>query len=228
MPPYEVKPSFEKVIQLEGLDIDLSEFQVPRDEVDLLHQRVLNHLEEDGVREEYNESDLHWLLHSKSYQIERFAMSARINDVDGLQLIQRCLLWRKETDLSRLTDESFPREFYEKGGLFRYKEDGQGTPLLYMRIKMIKKYPEIDHLLKLFLAYQVSKIDNSCHSLMGWAVVFDCSEIGFANVQIDMMRFLITILRDYFPAGSKLSPSPLFIISWHSLYSPCLHNKVAR
>lgn len=203
MPPLELKPSFEHVIRIEGFDIDLSEFHVPPEDVDSLKERVLNHLDEDGVREEYNESDIHWLLYSKSYQIERFAMSARVLGTDGLQLIQKCLLWRKQTDLSRLTDESFPKELYEKGGLFRYKEDAQGTPLLYMRIRMIKKYPEIDNLLKQFLAYQVSKMDNSRESLMSWSVVFDCSDIGFANVHIDMMRYLIAILKDYFPAGSK-------------------------
>ena len=204
MPPYEGKHSFEHVIRLDDNDIDVSEFQIPKKEVDILRKRVLLHLEEDGVQEEYEDADIDWLLRFRDYNVERFAMSARVTSVDGFQLIQRCLLWRKQTNLSRLTDESFPREFYEKGGLFRYKEDAHGTPLLYMRIKMIKKFPkDIDHLLKLFLAHQVSKIDNSCHKLMGWAVVFDCSDIGFANVQIDMMRYLITMLKDYFPAGRK-------------------------
>lgn len=203
MPPFEHKPSFDHQIQIEGFDIDLSEYQVPPDEVAHLRERVLNHLDEDGVREEYNEADINWLFHSKPYNIERFLMSSRVTGEDPLVLIQKCLSWRKTVGLSELRDDSFPKEFYEKGGLFRYKEDANGTPLLYMRIKMIRKQTDLDKLLKIFLSYQVSKIDDSCNSLMSWAVVFDCSDIGFSNVHIDMMRFLITILKDYFPAGIR-------------------------
>ena len=69
---------------------------------------------------------------------------------------------------------------------------------------MIKKYPELDKLLKTFLAYQINKIDTECNdALFSWAIVFDCTDIGFGDVQVDMMKFLITVLEDYFPCGGE-------------------------
>ena len=191
------------------LNIDLSEYRVSRLEIQNMRNKILSHLEDLGsdVEDYYNQCDIDWLLNpEKPHQIERFIISANVSEVDALDLICKCLLWRKEINLMSLTDTSFPSEFFSKGGLFRYQEDAAGTPMIYMRIKMIKKYPELDKHIKTFLAYQISRIDSASNDdLFSWAIVFDCTDIGFANVQIDMMKYLITVLKDYFPAGGKFS-----------------------
>ena len=189
------------------LNIDLSEYRVSRLEIENMKNKILSHLEDLGsdVEDYYNQCDIDWLLNpEKPHQIERFIISANVTKVDALDLICKCLLWRKEINLMSLTDTSFPSEFFSKGGLFRYQEDAAGTPMIYMRIKMIKKYPELDKHIKTFLAYQISRIDSASNDdLFSWAIVFDCTDIGFSNVHIDMMRYLITVLKDYFPAGCK-------------------------
>ena len=194
-------------LDCDALDIDLSEYRLPKNEIESMRKQILSHLEDlgDEVDDHYNKCDLDWLLDpQKPHQIERFIISAIVSKVDAFDLIKKCLLWRKEVNIMSMKDESFPSEFYSKGGLFRYKEDAVGTPMIYMRIKMIKKYPELDKHLKNFLAYQISRLDSSSNDdLFSWGIVFDCTDIGIANVQIDMMKYLITVLKDYFPAGGK-------------------------
>ena len=192
---------------LSALDDYLNEFRRPQSEVEDMRNKILDHLEDlgDEVNEYYNQCDIDWLLNPKKpHQIERFLMSAFVSQVDAFDLICKCLLWRKESNIMFLKDSDFPSEFYSKGGLFRYETDVTGTPLIYMRIKMVKKYPELDKLLKQFVAYQISRLDASANDgLCRWGIVFDCSDIGFANVQIDMLKYLITVLKDYFPAGGE-------------------------
>ena len=144
--------------------------------------------------------DIQWMLNNN---LKRYLICCYLNQEDAFDLVLKTLTWRKETKMSTLSDEHFPSEFFRKGGLFVYKEDSNGTPLLYMRVKGIRKCTDLDDLLKLFIAYQISKIDTHSGQLFSWGILFDCTDIGFANVQIDLIRFLITVLKDYFPCGIK-------------------------
>ena len=192
---------------LSALDDYLDEFRRPQSEVEDMRNKILDHLEDlgDKVYEYYNQSDIDWILNPKKpHQIERFLISASVSRVDAFDLIRKCLLWRKESNIMSLKDSDFPSEFYSKGGLFRYETDAIGTPLIYMRIEMVKKYPELNKHLKQFVAYQISRLDASANEgLCGFGIVFDCSDIGFSNVQIDMLKYLITVLKDYFPTGGE-------------------------
>ena len=189
------------------LELDFTAYRVSKDKIQEMRFKIENHLNSLGpdVDNYYNQCDIDWLLDpDKPHQLERYIITAKTRRVDAFDLIRRCLRWRREINLMSLTDASFPSEFYSKGGLFRYKEDRGGRPVLHMRIKMIKKYPELDKLLKTFLAYQINKIDTECNdALFSWAIVFDCTDIGFGDVQVDMMKFLITVLEDYFPCGGE-------------------------
>jgi hypothetical protein len=205
----EESPDCETEVALSALDDYLKEFRRTPSEIEEMRQKIMDHLEDlgDDVHDYYNQCDIDWLLNPKKpHQIERFLISASVSEVDPFELICRCLLWRKEWRIMELKDTDFASEFYSKGGLFRYETDAAGTPLIYMRIKMVKKYPELDKHLKEFVAYQIHLLDSKANDdLCGWGIVFDCSDIGFANVQIDMLKFLITVLKDYFPAGGKCS-----------------------
>ena len=192
---------------LDALDIDFSGYRMSPKQIDSVRDEVNKHIKELGNRvyDHYNQCDIDWLLDPKKpFQLERFAISAIGSRVNSIDLITRCLAWRKESKIMSLKDTSFPSEFYSMAGIFSYSYDSTGTPMLYMRVKMIKKYPDLDHHLKSFLAYQISRMDSSSNKdLFSWSILFDCTDIGIANVQLDIMKYLITVLNDYFPCGGE-------------------------
>ncbi|KAI1305794.1 Motile sperm domain-containing protein 2 [Halotydeus destructor] len=166
--------------------------------IDRVRDRFLRHFAEH--RDQYSEDDVNEYIRCSDLYIQRFLVIA--NEQDCFDKLKRCFKWRKDNVL-HLTDESFPLEFYKTGGLFIYKGDNEGTPLLYMRIKLIRKCNLLEEHLKRFLSYKIHVLDKMANEMQGWAVVFDCSGIGFANVQLDMMLFFINTLREYYPCGVK-------------------------
>ena len=58
-------------------------------------------------------------------------------------MLLESMKWRKEFGVNRLTDEYFPKEFYLCGAVFSYCPDRDGLKTLFIRIKMIKRIPEM-------------------------------------------------------------------------------------
>lgn len=51
--------------------------------------------------------------------------------------------WRKEFGVNQLSDNYFPKQFFRCGAVFQYEPDVNGFATVYLRIKMIKKIPEL-------------------------------------------------------------------------------------
>lgn len=165
-----------------------------------VRERFLGHFEEH--RDFYDDQDVDKNVRNSDFFIERFIYGHNADEEKCLELLKDCMKFRKES-VVHLTDNSFPREFFETGGLFLYKKDIEGHHMLYMRIKMIRKMNELEEHMKSFLVHNIEKADSKSSQLLSWAIVFDCSDIGIANVQIDILKYLIHVLRDYFPCGVK-------------------------
>lgn len=124
----------------------------------------------------------------------------------GFNFIRSALEWRKRLGISELTDLSFPTEFYQVGGIYLYKEDIHGNVILHIRIRLFQKVEGILDLLKkfsIYLMYQADELAAAKGPDYGWVLLFDCSEAGIANADIDMANFVSSTLRNYFPSGQK-------------------------
>ena len=163
------------------------------------YRKKINH----GQSNCYDPNDIENLVQHSNYHISRFLCKEDNDEDKALEALKYSLEWMRQFNLNSLTDESFPREFYSTAGVFRYKTDADGVHLLFMRIQMVKSLPEIEEYIKAFVAYQIKKLDFSLQTLCSWAIVFDCSNIGLSNVQLDLMKFLINYLKDVLPCGCK-------------------------
>jgi hypothetical protein len=150
----------------------------------------------------YDLDDVQKVL-TNDFYIVRFLRWTRGDPKRSLSMILKTFQWRKSSGLIYRTAADFPAEFYAAGALFRYQPDKEGCPTLYMRIKFVRKTAELDQPLKDFIAYQVNQIDTDCGAIMSWTLIFDCNDIGFANVNLDLFRYLITTMANYFPFGIR-------------------------
>lgn len=112
------------------------------------------------------------------------------------------LRWRKKNGISSLTELSFPKEFYDFGGIHVYGFDREGNAICHVRIRYFYKQPEILELLKKFVVFQMLKADQLGASRgKGWILLFDCTGAGVSNADHEMVNFVNSTLRNYFPSG---------------------------
>ena len=112
------------------------------------------------------------------------------------------LQWRQSNGISLLTDASFPREFYEIGGMHTYGWDKQGNCVCYIRARFFTMQREIVDIMKKFVIHQMYKADElGASNGAGWVLVFDCTGAVYSNIDREMAQFLQVTLRDYFPSG---------------------------
>lgn len=120
------------------------------------------------------------------------------------------LKWRKKLSLSDLTDRSFPKEFYDFGGIHVYGCDIEGNVICHIRLRLFSKIPEILEILKKFVIFQMLKADDAGFQKslqtgrdIGWILLFDCTSAGVSNTDLEMANFVNSTLKNYFPHGQK-------------------------
>lgn len=120
------------------------------------------------------------------------------------------LKWRKRLGVSDLSEKSFPKEFYDFGGIHVYGSDRDGNIICHIRLRLFSKIPEILEPLKKFVVFQMLRADEMGWRLslttgadVGWILLFDCTGAGVGNADMEMTNFLNSTLKNYFPHGQK-------------------------
>jgi hypothetical protein len=149
----------------------------------------------------YDEEDVDRIRQNDWY-VKRFLLARRRNVDEAFDMLRNTLRWRKEFGLPTMKDTDFPIEFYKIGGLFAYEKDKNGNVVIYMRVRMHRKIPELADPVKKFLMYIVNKVDREVDG-NGCVIVFDCSGAGYSNMDLDFLTFLISSGNSYFPVGIK-------------------------
>ena len=148
----------------------------------------------------YDECDVQ-RVRDNDWTVLRFLKSNHMNEESALKSLTEAMQWRKTFGVNTTTDDYFPTDFYKIGGIFEYQTDKEGLPLLYFRVCVHHKVAELSEMIKQFFVHQVNKIDSRSDGQ--WAVVFDCSNGGLANVDMDFARFITQVMQCYFPKGYK-------------------------
>ncbi|KAG9510104.1 Motile sperm domain-containing protein 2 [Fragariocoptes setiger] len=132
-------------------------------------------------------------------------LSHTINIDDCVKAIDETLKWRKSIQLDRLSDESFPLEFYQMNGLFVQGTDKHRLPVMYMRAQAHRKWsPKLDEMFKKFVAYQIERVTRANASNGGaFTICFDCRGSNYACLDIEFLRYLSRLLVQYYPSACR-------------------------
>ena len=140
-------------------------------------------------------------IEKDDWYVKRFLIAAYKNQDEAVKRMTESMKWRKQQRLRQLTDCDFPREFFETGSLFRYEEDRNGLPSLIMRLKFVRRIPEMLDYMKLFCMYNCFLIDEAQNGA-GWVLVLDFTGCSYSQYQnIDLLHYFITTMHTNFPAG---------------------------
>lgn len=164
----------------------------------------------ESVIESYDEIDVEQ-LRSKDDVVEAFLLGRDGDAKATIKLIDIVFRWRKNIDLHSLTDDSFPIEAHELGGLFYHSEDKNGNKILNFRVCRMKKDQKKTDLVKKFVAYWIMK-HYKLYPLSKVVCLMDMTDTGIANMDLDLIKFIVTCFVQYFP--SYLAYLLIFDMPW--------------
>lgn len=123
--------------------------------------------------------------------------------------LKEFLRFRKQYRLNYLKIDDFPKEFLQLNGIFTFGHDKEGTPVLYISAHVHRKWsPKLDELFKCYVAWHVNRVTGSTldsqENLSHFVMCFDCDQIGYSNIDIEFLRFLVSLLLNHYPRFCKL------------------------
>lgn len=185
-----------KCSAVHSLERDMPDFDYSH-LVEELRQRVLQENEQyPGL---FSHGDIE-KAKTNDWFVARFLLRQKLDVDQAFDMMRRALRFRHESLATSIRRQDFPAEFYQVGGLFGYEPDRKGNRMLYIRVKIHKKIPEISAVLQAYLYYNIQRLDEEADG-KGISIVIDCTGGGLPNADMDMLMFLVTTLVNYFPKG---------------------------
>lgn len=140
------------------------------------------------------------LVKQMSFLLQRAIISRQKNVDESFKCLVEMLKFRKQNKLRELTDEQMPVEYFECGACFEYEKDKYGNKTLYVRTQILRAIPALRPSFKQYLSYMVYKVDTA-EDNSSWSVVFDLTNTGWNNYDIDLLMYFLSLIRDYFPVN---------------------------
>ncbi|XP_059356691.1 motile sperm domain-containing protein 2 isoform X1 [Carassius carassius] len=130
---------------------------------------------------------------------------------DTLKMIDESLQWRKEFTLNDLTESSIPRWMFESGAVFLHGYDKEGNKLFWFRVKLHIKDAKMILDKKRYVAFWLERYAKR-EPGMPLTVVFDMSESGLSNIDMDFVKYIINCFKVYYP--KFLSKMIMYEMPW--------------
>ena len=162
--------------------------------------RELLQVEFDKDPDSFDPSDIERFQNS-DWTVTRFLMRKKDNIEEAAKMMIGCARWRHKLGMPRWKDEDFPVEFYNIGGVFPYASDLLGNTMIYVRAKLYdKKLTCIQELFQHYIIHIANRVDNERDG-RGWSIIFDCAGTGMANMDVNMLLFMLNEVIPHLPKG---------------------------
>lgn len=142
---------------------------------------------------DYNKHDID-RLKKEDYAVSRYFKE---DTKTTIKHIKGVLEWRKSYNLSDLKENDFPEEFRTNEVFATHGKDVEGNVMVYIRVKLFKKGEHPIEDVKKYLAFLLDRVDRQTMG-DGWALCFDCDGAGLSNVDMDLLKFVVQALTNYF------------------------------
>lgn len=145
----------------------------------------------------YEEADVEKLQSDDEY-CRKFIRHKKGNVDNAFEMLKEALAWRKSFDVKNIRTETIPAEFFTAKAVFPYNCDKDGNPLIMLLVRYHRKDPEIATDLRRFLVYWVELMEAQT-TTGKMSVIMNCVDSGLSHLDLDLIKFLITLFRSYYP-----------------------------
>ncbi|KAH6938172.1 hypothetical protein HPB50_007344 [Hyalomma asiaticum] len=128
----------------------------------------------------------------------RYVRHKELDIPAALTWAKNSLRWRKQSGINDATEECFPMEFFHAGTLVPYNTDKFGSHVLTLRVKNHRKDSSVVDEMRKYFAFFMDKIIFEKDSLRV-TVVFDCTDAGVSNVDMELVKFVVTVFKELYP-----------------------------
>ncbi|CAL8282619.1 motile sperm domain-containing protein 2 isoform X1 [Gadus morhua] len=130
---------------------------------------------------------------------------------DTVKMIDESLQWRNEFSVNDIAEDNLQKSFLEAGMHYFRGYDKDGNKLFWFRLKLQAKDSRTLQEKKRYLAFWLERfVRHEPGALL--TTVFDMSESGLGNVDMEFLRFLITCFQVYYPR--LLAKILIFELPW--------------
>ncbi|XP_002737832.1 motile sperm domain-containing protein 2-like [Saccoglossus kowalevskii] len=138
-------------------------------------------------------------VRSDDFYVKLFLLHSKGSYDFALEVIHSSLKFRKDFGVYDITEDSFPLELWEIGGLYVHGKDLSGNHLLWFLGRKFKKGDAQKQLLtKKIIVYWLEKISIE-HPGEKVTVIQDATQTGLQNMDLEMVKFIITCFKFYYP-----------------------------
>ncbi|XP_054710618.1 motile sperm domain-containing protein 2-like isoform X2 [Uloborus diversus] len=162
-----------------------------------LRRKFFESLSTSGNNDDYEEEDLERFRNDDHY-CKRFILHKKGDLEAALEMVHESLKWRKSFGVKNVNQASIPIEFFQAKAVFPYNKDKEGNPIIMILVRFHKKAPEFAELLRKFVIYWVELMEEQT-SGGHMTVIMSCEGAGLSNLDLDLIKFLITLFRSYYP-----------------------------
>ncbi|XP_049449640.1 motile sperm domain-containing protein 2 isoform X2 [Epinephelus fuscoguttatus] len=117
---------------------------------------------------------------------------------DTLKMIDESLQWRKEYGLNDLTESTIPKWMFETGAVYLHGYDKEGNKLFWFKVKLHVKDAKTIIDKKKYVAFWLERYAKK-EPGMPLTVVFDMTESGLSNIDMEFVKYIINCFKVYYP-----------------------------
>ncbi|XP_064166838.1 motile sperm domain-containing protein 2 [Anguilla rostrata] len=130
---------------------------------------------------------------------------------DALKMIDESFQWRREFGLNDLTESSVPKWMFETGAVYLHGYDKEGNKLFWFKVKLHIKDAKTIQEKKKYVAFWLERYAKR-EPGMPLTVVFDMTESGLSNIDMDFVKYIINCFKVYYP--KFLSKMIMYEMPW--------------
>ncbi|OTF69199.1 hypothetical protein BLA29_002378 [Euroglyphus maynei] len=160
-----------------------------------IRQRFLEEIDKNPTH--YHQVDVK-RVKEEEWEVRRFLLEYNGDENAAFEAMVKCYRWKKEFGVHERTDDMFPKELWELADCARAK-DGSYVQMEAFRTQ--RTYKELNELPKQFIAHMLERIDRMAGE-SGFIMLIDASGAGPSNVNMDLIKFKMTIVENY-PSSLK-------------------------
>uniref|UniRef100_A0A3Q2X5G4 Motile sperm domain containing 2 n=2 Tax=Haplochromini TaxID=319058 RepID=A0A3Q2X5G4_HAPBU len=159
-------------------------------------QRFNNELLQDST-EKYDPRDVERLQTDDSL-VEGYLTWRIYNVDDALKMIDESLHWRKEYGVNDINESTIPRWMFETGAVYLHGYDKEGNKLFWFKVKLHVKDAKTVIDKKKYVAFWLERYAKK-EPGMPLTVVFDMTDSGLSNVDMEFVKYIINCFKVYYP-----------------------------
>lgn len=160
--------------------------------------------------EKYDSRDVERLKQDNAW-IESYLQWRHYNVDDTLKMIDESFQFRKEFSVHDLSESSLPKWTFETGAVYLHGYDKEGNKIFWFRVKLHIKDTKTTLERKKYVAFWLERYSKREQG-KPLTVVFDLTETGLSNVDMDFVRFIINCFKIYYP--KYLSKMVIYEMPW--------------